>query len=166
MITRHSVTAIARLAFAGAAMALVVACGGPKPKPAEPAAPKADAHVAAAVEAMAGSWNGDIQFVNTFNALDPSHVPSATGGESAVPSLFDPNDEYWGLPRDEGVDYVAGICAGCHSLRLVMQQHRSEARWHELIDWMINTQGMAPLPDDVRKDIETYLGKHFGELDQ
>ena len=90
MIARYSVTSLARLAFAGAAMVLAVACGGPKPKPAEPAAPAADAHVAAAVEAMASSWNGDIQFVNTFNALDPSHVPSATGGESAVPSLLIP----------------------------------------------------------------------------
>lgn len=143
----------------GLALTAMSACGGPKKAP-EPAAPQEDAHIAAAVEAMADNWNGEVPFVTYFNTLDPSHKVSESG---TVPSAFDPNDEYWGLPRDEGVDYVAGYCAACHSLQIVMQQRRSEKRWHELIDWMINTQGMPPPDDETRKEIEGYLGRNFGE---
>ena len=155
----RSPSAILTALALGTAFVLVSACGGPKKGPA-PA--KDDGHIAAAVEAMADSWNGEVQFVTEFNTLDPSHT-SADSSVSGVATAFDPNDDYWGLPRDEGVDFVAAYCSGCHSLQIVMQQRRSEKRWHELIDWMINTQGMPPPDEDVRKDIETYLGQHFGE---
>lgn len=92
-----------------------------------------------------------------FNALDPGVVASG-----AAASLFDPGDDYWGLPRTDGVDLVAGYCAACHSLRIVMQQSASEARWRELMDWMIDKQGMAAPADDDLELIIDYLSEHFG----
>ncbi|MEZ5954708.1 MAG: hypothetical protein R3C13_10445 [Hyphomonas sp.] len=134
---------------------LVAACGGPK----RADEPKDDGHVAAAVTAMADAWTGDIQFDTAFNTLDPSLTAVASG--TGVATAFDPNDEYWGLPRDEGVDFVAAYCSGCHSLQIVMQQSKDEAHWHELIDWMIHTQGMPEPEADVRAEIEGYLGRNF-----
>lgn len=93
----------------------------------------------------------------TFNALDPGAV-SAT----ANAALFDPADDYWGLPRDDGVDLVAGYCIACHSLRIVMQQRASDARWRELMEWMIKKQGMAPPPEDDFEAIVRYLSENFG----
>ena len=96
-------------------------------------------------------------FTWRFNALDPG-VPTALTAAAS----FNPADDYWGLPRDDGVDLVAGYCAACHSLRIVMQQHASEARWRELMLWMIEKQGMAPPPDDDLETIIRYLSDHFG----
>lgn len=96
-------------------------------------------------------------FTWRFNALDPGLIEA-----SAAPSLFDPTDAYWGLPRTDGADLVAGYCAACHSLRIVMQQSASEARWRELMVWMIDKQGMAPPPDDDLELIVKYLSEHFG----
>ncbi|MEZ5998168.1 MAG: hypothetical protein R3B98_05695 [Hyphomonas sp.] len=160
-MTRQPGSAKIGPALAGLALVGLVACGGPK----KPAPPKDDGHIAAAVTAMADSWDGNIQFDAMFNTLDPS-LTSADGA-SGVASAFDPNDEYWGLPRDEGVDFVAAYCSGCHSLQIVMQQRKDEAHWHELIDWMIHTQGM-PEPDaETRAEIEGYLGRNFnGETPQ
>lgn len=96
-------------------------------------------------------------FTWRFNALDPGIVTTSTPVAS-----FNPADDYWGLPRDDGVDLVAGYCAACHSLRIVMQQHATETRWRELMDWMIEKQGMAPPPDDDLETIVRYLSEHFG----
>lgn len=143
------------VAVLGVSLALLMACGGPKKE----VAPKEDARIAGLVTAMAEAWDGEIQFVPAFNTLDPS-LTSEIG--TGVATRFDPNDDYWGLPRDEGVDFVAAYCSGCHSLQIVMQQRKDEAHWHELIDWMIQTQGMPPPDEDVRRDIEAYLGRNFG----
>ena len=160
MIQRGSISAVLSSVILGMTLVLVSACGGQKK---EPAPVQENSHIAAAVEAMADNWDGEIQFVTNFNALDPSLAPADAAGDSRVASVFDPNDDYWGLPRDEGVEYVASFCAACHSLQIVMQQRRSEERWHELLDWMIDTQGMVAPPDDIRQDIEAYLGRNFGE---
>ncbi len=96
-------------------------------------------------------------FTWRFSALDPGVVAAVTAAAS-----FNPADDYWGLPRDNGVDLVAGYCGACHSLRIVMQQHATEARWRELMDWMIEKQGMAPPPDDDLETIIYYLSEHFG----
>lgn len=146
-----------------AALVLAAACGGPNKAPAELAAPEMEAPYTEAVTAMADSWDGEVQFATYYNALDPS-FPLAGAAEAGAGAVsFDPNDEYWGLPRDEGVDLVAGICSSCHSVQIIMSQRHSQERWSELITWMSDTQGMAPLPDDFRGDIEVYLAKHFGE---
>lgn len=92
-----------------------------------------------------------------FNALDPGLITASAG-----PSLFNPADDYWGLPRADGVDLVAGYCAACHSLRIVMQQNASETRWRELMAWMIEKQGMAAPPDEDLEQIIAYLSDHFG----
>ncbi len=92
-----------------------------------------------------------------FNALDPGVVEASSASAS-----FDPADDYWGLPRTEGVDLVAGYCASCHSLRIVMQQSASEARWRELMAWMIDKQGMAQPPDDDLEQMIGYLSENFG----
>lgn len=113
-----------------------------------------------AVAEMADAWNGEIQFATSYSALDPA-VGGA--GEGAAAPGFDPSDEYWGLPRNEGYELVAATCAACHSLQVVMQQRRSAARWDELIDWMVTTQGMpAPAAQD-RQTIIAYLSRNYGE---
>ncbi len=118
---------------------------------------KATPVAAAAERSTATNDNVFPDFAWRFNALDPGIVTA-----SATAAAFDPADDYWGLPRDDGVDLVAGYCAACHSLRIVMQQRASETRWRELMVWMIEKQGMAEPPDDDLEAIIHYLSNNFG----
>lgn len=78
-------------------------------------------------------------------------------------SLFagDPAD-FGGLPDGDAQGEVYGVCSACHSLMIVQQQGLSEKSWRDTLDWMIEEQGMAELPDDMLDRIAAYLGKHYG----
>lgn len=124
----------------------------------------------AAVVEMAENWSGDLQFETSYDALDPAAFSAgsaqdegATVASAAAGNAFDPADDYGGLPRNLGYEEVAGYCAACHSLQIVMQQRRSERRWNELVTWMIDQQGMAEPPAADRKRIVDYLARNYGE---
>jgi cytochrome c len=66
------------------------------------------------------------------------------------------------LPQGAGREDVAAICAACHSLSIVRQQGLDEDRWDELMTWMTEKQGMPELEAQQRKNVVSYLAKHFG----
>ncbi len=124
--------------------------------------PESDPAVVAAratrVAALADIWPAEPVYTYAFDAMDPSvSVSAGVGG-----SLFDPADDYWGLPRTEGYEQVDLNCTACHSLRIVMQQHQTEERWDYLLTWMVEEQGMYPMPEDERALVLAYLLEHFG----
>ncbi len=108
---------------------------------------------------MAASWNGSVNFDTPFAAL----APLSDTQTEIIDRRFDPADDFWGLPRSDGVDTVAGLCGACHSLAIVMQQRQSEEGWNYLFDWMIEKQGMAPITGDTRSEIIAYLSREFGQ---
>ena len=108
---------------------------------------------------MADGWTGEIAYGAPYAALAPLSADDAV----AADILFDPTDDYWGLPRSDGIDLVAGYCGACHSLSIVMQQRQTAEGWTYLLDWMEEKQGMAPLPGDDRAAILSYLKREFGE---
>lgn len=72
-------------------------------------------------------------------------------------------DSYTQMPNGDSKDLVYGICSGCHSMKLVMQQGMSRKRWDKLLDWMVEKQGMAPLDAQTEEQVLDYLAQHFGE---
>jgi hypothetical protein len=140
---------------------LLAGCGGGEEatSPASDAAAPAEVDSAAVVSAMADSWDGRIRYGAPYDALDPGLRRSAGPAAAAT---FDPTDDYWGLPRAEGYEEVFYACSGCHSLRLVMQQRSTPERWDYLLDWMVDSQGMAPLPPEERDLVHAYLSAQFG----
>ncbi|MEL7028242.1 MAG: hypothetical protein AAGL49_03305 [Pseudomonadota bacterium] len=98
------------------------------------------------------------QFAVALNTLDPG-LPITSSADTP----FDPSDDYWGLPRTAGYEDVDAYCGACHSLQTVMQQRVSPERWAELLDWMVETQGMTPLAAEDRKTILAYLSEHFSD---
>lgn len=108
---------------------------------------------------MAEGWPGEITYGASYAALSPL---SADFSSTADPQ-FDPTDDYWGLPRNDGVDLVAGYCGSCHSLAIVMQQRQTADGWTYLLDWMEEKQGMPPLAGDDRAAILSYLTREFGD---
>lgn len=109
------------------------------------------------IAAMADNWSGSIVFGDAYAALTPL-TTTQDGEESA---RFNPDDDYWGLPRSEGVETVAGLCGACHSLAIVMQQRQTEDGWNYLFDWMIEKQGMAEPAREMRVEIIAYLSREF-----
>lgn len=66
-------------------------------------------------------------------------------------------DEFGGLPDGAGQEATFYACNACHSVRLVTQQRLSRQRWDGLLDWMVEEQGMAPLPPEERALVLDYL---------
>ncbi|HET6922573.1 MAG TPA: c-type cytochrome [Anaeromyxobacteraceae bacterium] len=81
-------------------------------------------------------------------------------GAAVAPSPapdFGPN---W--PAGPGQVEAGRLCAACHSLAIVKQQRLSRARWDKLLDWMVESQGMAAPAAEQRALILDYLAAHFG----
>ncbi len=108
------------------------------------------------IKAFAEDWDKEAAYPPPYDALDPS--VSLNAGANA---LFDPTDDYWGLPRSEGYDLVDGYCTACHSIRIVMQQRADRARWDELLTWMVKKQGMPEINPADREQVLTYLSTEF-----
>ena len=130
----------------------------------KPAAP-APSHEPVAIaeshmpESMDAAWKGEINYAPAYAALNPYADIAA----STTASVFDPNDENWGLPRSAGVDSVAAWCSACHTLQIVMQQRQSRDGWNYLLHWMVDKQGMAEPPAETRAEILDYLSREFSE---
>lgn len=107
--------------------------------------------------AMADAFSGEIDYAPDYSALDP--LTPAVG--SAARDLFNPQDDYWGLPRTTGYEETAAYCTACHSLRIVMQQRQTREGWDYLLTWMSEKQGMAPPHPEDRETILNYLAEHF-----
>lgn len=110
------------------------------------------------IKTMAANWSGDIAWDAFYSALTP--FSETTDASTSVE--FDPRDDYWGLPRSEGVETVAALCGACHSLAIVMQQRQTREGWDYLLDWMTEKQGMATLSPEMRAEIIAYLSREFG----
>lgn len=61
----------------------------------------------------------------------------------------------------EGADVTYAYCAACHSEMLVAQQGQTREGWDDLLKWMVEKQGMQPIPDDDREIILDYLSEHY-----
>ncbi len=87
------------------------------------------------------------------------HVPSdptPPRKTSAQPSFGDD----W--PAGPGREITGALCGSCHSLAIVKQQGLSRSDWDELLDWMVEEQGMVRLGPTNRTNILNYLSIHFG----
>lgn len=76
---------------------------------------------------------------------------------------YDPEDEWHGLPEDEGRDVLYYNCVACHSMGTIMQQRLNRSMWNRTIDRMINDMGMPEPPEEEREIILDYLEEHFGQ---
>jgi cytochrome c len=88
---------------------------------------------------------------------------AAAGWGTVVPaSHAAAQDDLGGLPAAPGQEETYYSCNACHSIRLVTQQRLSRERWDELLDWMVEKQGMAELDPEDRGIILDYLATYYG----
>ncbi len=90
-----------------------------------------------------------------FLALGAAAVLLGDGGRVGA---VEPDD----LPPGRGREETYYTCSACHSFSIVLQQGMSWGDWDEVIDWMIEEQGMSDLETEERALILEYLSKNFG----
>ena len=112
-------------------------------------APPAVAAGDGAIQARAGVQTQPLGWHDPMLAILPSQ-PETPGSA-----------QWGGLPDDDGVEEVYGLCGACHSLTLVTQQRVTPERWDHLLDWMVAEQGMPQLDTETRQRVLTYLSRHF-----
>ena len=61
----------------------------------------------------------------------------------------------------EGAGVTYDYCTPCHSEMLVAQQGQTREGWDELLQWMVEKQGMQPIPEADRERILDYLSTHY-----
>ena len=81
----------------------------------------------------------------------------------STPVLAEEEHEFAPLPPGEGAEEVYYNCSACHSLRTVTNGAFSRRVWDEILDWMVEDQGMWELEPEVREKILEYLSTHLGE---
>lgn len=85
---------------------------------------------------------------------------TASADEAAPAAEADPDLAL--LPEGPGKQETFDGCASCHSIKLVVQQGLDKEGWLEVIEWMVDEQGMDPLEGDLTETITDYLSIHFG----
>ncbi len=78
-----------------------------------------------------------------------------------TPGALEEPPEFGLLKDAPGVETVFYTCTACHSERIIAQQGLTRDEWSELIDWMVEEQGMT-MPDEVEMtEILDYLAAHY-----
>lgn len=62
-----------------------------------------------------------------------------------------------------GVETTFYTCTACHSEMIIAQQGLSRAHWDEMLEWMVEEQGMSEIAEPDRTEIIDYLATHYGE---
>jgi len=65
-------------------------------------------------------------------------------------------------PTGETAAETGALCIGCHSLAIVRQQRLPRSRWDRLLDWMVESGGMAPMSPTQRERVLDFLVTHYG----
>jgi cytochrome c5 len=88
------------------------------------------------------------------------HPPAASAAEP-VSTQTALTENYGGLPEGPGRDAVYFNCTACHSLRQFTQQRLPREEWDQLLDTMVQKNGMHPMQPWARRLILNYLATHF-----
>lgn len=151
---------IAAITLAGAASWLTWPFGEPSPPPSPPPVtgePETPPEPAAPEPATSEP------------PAEPAETAEETAKEAQETTSMEeeaPDDEFgadW--PRTAGWEETAYLCSACHSLAIVKQQGLTRKAWDELLDWMVEEQGMAELDPEEHTLILDYLVQNFGVPD-
>ena len=66
------------------------------------------------------------------------------------------------LVAAEGAEETHAYCTACHSERIVAQQGLSRPDWEELLEQMVEENGMTTIEEPDLGRILTYLATHYG----
>ena len=82
---------------------------------------------------------------------------------SAEEELQEEEYEFGSLFDAPGVETTYYACTACHSEMIIAQQGLSREHWDEMLEWMVEEQGMSEIPEPDRTEIIDYLATHYNE---
>lgn len=88
-------------------------------------------------------------------------LPAGAAGERGNGNVAADVGDVGALYPAEGAGVTYDYCASCHSEMLVAQQGQTREGWEELLQWMVEKQGMQPIPENDREMILDYLSTHY-----
>jgi hypothetical protein len=123
-------------------------------------------HLAARLLCMVfllGTGAGILAFQGYFSSPGESGGTDGPGAgkEALVAVVVDGKDVETGLIAAEGYLTVKQNCTGCHSPKLITQNHLSRDRWEQTIRWMQKNQNLAQLGDHEAVILD-YLSTYYG----
>ena len=65
------------------------------------------------------------------------------------------------LPEGPGREETFHRCIACHGTAVISRSRLSREGWDELMDWMAEKHGMAPLEGEDRRVVVDYLARAF-----
>ena len=107
----------------------------------------------------AGARADLIAFLNR-NGPAPLTFAAAAPAVEAAPASDTP--DFGVLVAAEGVEETFDYCTACHSERIIAQQGQTRAGWEELMEWMIDEQGLTPIEEPDLSKILDYLSANYG----
>ena len=88
----------------------------------------------------------------TFAASAPAMEPGSA--ESDAP-------DFGVLVAAEGAEETFDYCTACHSERIIAQQGQTRGGWIELLEWMVDEQGMAEIEEPDLSAVLDYLTANY-----
>ncbi len=85
----------------------------------------------------------------------------AFGAGSEAETEVEEEPEFGLMYMAEGVETTYFSCIGCHSERIIIQQGLTRDGWADMLDWMVEEQGMGELDEIDTKEILDYLSAHY-----
>lgn len=82
--------------------------------------------------------------------------------DAAASGAADEN-EFGVLKVAEGAEETFYACSACHSERIVAQQGLTRDGWEEMLEWMVDEQGMSEIDEPELSVILDYLEAHYNE---
>ncbi|MCS6890126.1 MAG: hypothetical protein RMK64_02955 [Rhodovarius sp.] len=66
------------------------------------------------------------------------------------------------LPDAPNRDEIFYLCTACHGTAVITRSRLTRQQWDDLMTWMTEVHGMAPLEGRERQEVVDYLARHFG----
>ncbi len=96
-----------------------------------------------------------------LNKNSPAPLDLTVGADKAALLVEDAPPEFGVLVVGKGVEETHAYCTACHSDRLVAQQGLDRDGWIELIEWMVEDQGMAEIEEPDLSVVVDYLATNY-----
>ena len=101
-----------------------------------------------------------IAFLNS-NSDNPQDFKTTEASAKEEPQ--EEEYEFGNLFNAPGVETTYYACTACHSEMIIAQQGLSREHWDEMLEWMVEEQGMSEIPEPDRTEIIDYLATHYNE---
>ncbi|ODR97894.1 hypothetical protein AUC68_10170 [Methyloceanibacter methanicus] len=96
------------------------------------------------------------------NSSSPLSLADAPGAEVAAAAPAGGSRNYGGLVDAPGVEKTFAYCTACHSEMIVAQQGKTRKHWADLLEWMVEEQGMTPIGEPDMSVVLDYLAANYG----